>query len=136
MGFETFRCQRHGFDIPRITKREAEARGLTYGCPGCIADADGPDPATMTGDERAAEVLRWLHGPMTIDMDLLHKRIEQLVGRPVWTHEMATDRIAEEARTWQHPADLEAHVIGSLDQLAGTKPVIVVRPDGRPDAAA
>lgn len=81
----------------------------------------------MTGDDRAAEVARWLHEPMTVAFDVMHQRVEHLVGRPVWTHELATDHIIEEARTWAHPTDLEAHVIGSLDQLAGTKPVIVFR---------
>ena len=40
----------------------------------------------MTPDERVAE-LRLLLGPLEIDFPLVHERIEELVGRPVWTHE-------------------------------------------------
>lgn len=40
----------------------------------------------MFRHERIAEMekLRWLEAPFT----MTHKRIEELVGRPVWTHEM------------------------------------------------
>jgi hypothetical protein len=128
--FDTFRCERHGLDVPKITKAQADTHGRPFGCPPCTAEAeDGPEPATMTGDDRAAELARWLHEPMTVAFDVIHQRVEKLVGRPVWTHEFATDHIVEEARSWAHPVDLEAHVIGSLDQLAGSKPVIVVRPE-------
>jgi len=40
----------------------------------------------MTPEERVAE-LCLLFGPLEIDFPLIHKRIEELVGRPVWTHE-------------------------------------------------
>jgi hypothetical protein len=99
-------------------------------CPECEANlANRPEPAAMTGDERAAELLDDLMGENCYLFDNIHKRVEALVGRPVWTHEMAAaDNLAKEARTWQHPVDLEAHVIGSLDQLMGDKPVVIVRP--------
>lgn len=90
------------------------------------------DVVGMTGDERADELEHWGNTVLTVEFDKLHKRIEELVGRPVWTHELGTDGFANllrEARTWEHPPDLEAHVIGSLDQLAGNKPVIIARID-------
>lgn len=63
---------------------------------------------------------------LTVDFGMLHKRIEELVSRPVWTHELAMpEHLIREARTQQHP---EAHVTGTMDQLAGNKPVHVVRP--------
>lgn len=90
---------------------------------------------SMTGDDRAAELEHWSETVLTVEFDLLHRRIEELVGRPVWTHEMGTEMwpsLVAEARTQNHPIDLEANVIGSLDQVAGTRPVIVVRVDDDP----
>jgi hypothetical protein len=34
------------------------------------------------------ELEQWI-GPLEVPFDLLHARIERLVGRPVWTHELA-----------------------------------------------
>lgn len=110
-------CPEHGSPLPPA-------------CPGCGERMARP-VETMTGDERADELQHWGDTVMTVDFDKLHKRIEELVGRPVWTHELGSQtwpHLIREARTQEHPVDLEAHVIGSLDQVAGTKPVIVVRP--------
>lgn len=128
--FETVHCGIHELDVPKVTRAEAEAAGIPFGCPECLAEMDlGRSPDEMPGDAREAEVLRWLCCPMFVPMDRIHERIEALVGRPVWTHEMVrAERLAEEARTWKHPIDLEAHVIGSLDQMAGSKPVLIYRP--------
>ncbi len=50
-----------------------------------------PDPATMTPDERAAE-MEDLFGSLEVPFHLLHARIEALVGRPVFTHEFAAGK--------------------------------------------
>lgn len=110
------KCPDHGSPLPPA-------------CPECVAIMERP-VSEMTGDERAAELNHWGDTVLTVEFDKLHKRIEELVGRPVWTHELGTDgftNLLREARTWEHPPDLEAHVIGSLDQLAGDKPVIIAR---------
>ena len=132
-GVEYFVCPGHGESVAIVSPSEAEQMGIPFGCQGCTAEMKtGPDPDTMTGDERAAEVERWMNQPVTTPFTMIHERIEKLVGRPVWTHEMAApNRLVEEARSQQHPVDLEAHVIGSLDQMAGNKPVIIARIDGR-----
>lgn len=109
-------CPEHGAPLPPA-------------CPECVAVMQRP-VSEMTGDARAAELEHWGSIVLTVEFSDLHKRIEELVGRPVWTHELGTDRFANllrEARTWEHPPDLEAHVIGSLDQIAGNRPVIVAR---------
>ena len=71
-------------------------------CPDCVESYEAlPDADTMTGDERATELEAWC-GPLEIEFSLVHKRIQELVGRPVWTHEMGTSgmpRLMEEART-------------------------------------
>ena len=73
-------------------------------CPTCVAAwPDLPSAGDMTGDERAAEMERLL-GPLEVPFDMLHERIEHLVGRSVWTHEMGSDwfpALVEEARTRQ-----------------------------------
>lgn len=130
MSYETFQCERHGTPVAILNPTQAAELGVTFGCPACTAELSGRDPATMTGDERAAELEDWLNRNLTVAFTDLHERIEALVGRPVWTHEIARpDHLIREARSGQHPPDLEAHVIGSLDQLAGNKPVLVVRAD-------
>lgn len=109
-------CPDHGSPLPPA-------------CPDCVAIMRRP-VTEMTGDERADELQHWFDTVLTVEFTVLHERIEQLVGRPVWTHEMATPlhhNLLAEARSQEHPADLEAHVIGSLDQIAGTRPVIIIR---------
>lgn len=117
---ETFVCG-HGRTIETGTKEPLAE---------CDADIRALVKDEMTGDERA-DALHWLMSvPCCTRFGTIHEVAEKLVGRPVWTHEFATaERLVEEARTQQHPVDLEAHVIGSLDQLAGNKPVMVVRPE-------
>lgn len=58
-------------------------------CPTCV-DAFPARRAVskMSPTERATE-LRSLVGPLEIPFLMLHQRIEELVGRPVWTHELA-----------------------------------------------
>jgi hypothetical protein len=98
----------------------------------------GFGPGAERGDceacnaEIAEEVRSLLHDPSAYRMDDIHKRLEQLVGRPVWTHEFVTaTRLIEEARgALPHPEDLNQHAIESLQAVAGDKPIIVVK-DGR-----
>lgn len=105
----------------------ATARGDCYVCNENIRDRAAPD--ALTGDERAEEVRALLNDPSAYRVDDIHGRLESLVGRPVWTHEFATDtRLIEEARgALPHPADLNQHAIDSLTALADGKPVHVVR---------
>lgn len=82
------------------------------------------------GEERAATLRLLIEAPVCVPFTLIHEKTAELVGRDVWTHEFARpEHLYREAASQQHPADLEAHVIGSLDQLMGDKPVIVVRPE-------
>lgn len=77
----------------------------------------------MTGDERAEE-LRRMNEQVTITFDRIHQRVEELVGRPVWTHEMALwDELVEEARTWQHGG-----MVDVLSKLPWDKPAILIDP--------
>lgn len=98
-------------------------RDVSGPCPDCVeAFANRRDPDAMTGAERAAEFDFW--GPIcTIPFGDIHQRIEELVGRPVFTHEMGTagiERLTEEARTRQHPTPKEI-----LDQIPPEKRIIV-----------
>lgn len=54
--------------------------------------------AEMTVEERIAE-LQALENQLTIPFDNLHQRITELMGRPVWTHELADpEQLYEEIR--------------------------------------
>ncbi len=95
-------------------------------CPTCVENFDTRRNADeMTGDERAEE-LKLLYGPLEIPFDMLHKRIEGLVGRPVFTHEMGlnSDGLIEEARNRNHPTMEEV-----VDLLPKDKPTIIVAVD-------
>ncbi|MFA6081861.1 MAG: hypothetical protein WC773_00385 [Patescibacteria group bacterium] len=56
----------------------------------------------MTGEEREKEVTDLLTGPKEVYMDMVLKRVEELVGRPVRTTELGFNpRLAQEARDRQ-----------------------------------
>lgn len=101
---------------------------LTDACPDCQeAFANRRNPDEMTGEERAAE-FRWWGTILTLPFDDLHQRIQELVGRPVWTHEFAgqaaVDMLIEEARTRTHPTMAEI-----LDKFPRGTPTIIIETD-------
>lgn len=67
-----------------------------------------PAPEALTPDEREAE-MRSFDGPVEVPFDLMHRRMESLVGRPVWTHEMGLnwEGLCREARWESRPATIE-----------------------------
>jgi hypothetical protein len=130
-GDRTFTCPRHGEVMPCISQSEAEARGYAaedMGCTACTQELlTAPDPATMTGDARADELLAILDRPLTVSLDVMYGRTEALVGRPLMTHEYAAPNIlAAEARDWQHPGDPVGHAMGLMRDLVGDKPIIAI----------
>ena len=63
----------------------------TTWCPKCVADFENRQAAEeMTPEERVSEFEMW-EGPLEIPIRMLHKRLEELVGRPIWTHELGTE---------------------------------------------
>lgn len=106
-----------------MSTRNCHIHGTTVGakdsCPDCLAWFEArPDAATMTPEERVTEMGQWF-GVLEIDFSKLHQRIEELVGRPVWTHELVHEEaLTEEAR----------HRTGALDHG-----VVIARvPEGKP----
>lgn len=87
-------------------------------CPSCLDwfENHRPDPATMAPDERAAEMESWK--TVEISFDKIHQRIEELVGRPVWTHEMGLNwkGLVEEVRN--RPCKLDMKKV--MDPLVAT----------------
>jgi len=73
---------------------------LTGECPKCRENFESRQAAdSMSIKDRVAE-LRLLSGPLEIEFDLVHQRIEELVGRPVWTHELANfEQLVDEVRS-------------------------------------
>lgn len=79
----------------------------------------------MTPLERVNELNRWM-ACVTIPFDNIHKRIEELVGRSVWTHELALpDQLRAEIFGEIAPASME-DVLGKIGQLRGDLPVIAL----------
>lgn len=85
-----------------------------------------PDATTMTVDERVAELNDWYDKKiLTIPMGDLSKRIDALVGRGVWTHELVNrEALVREIRSGQEPSFDEV-----IDKLPPGKQIIVVTPD-------
>lgn len=112
---KTFVCDKHG----------SEQSGTCADCVKFFESRQNADE--MTGDERAAE-FKWWGSILTIPFGDLHQRIEELVGRPVFTHEMAgdvaVDRLIEEARTRQRPSFSEI-----LDRIPADKRVVIAQTD-------
>jgi hypothetical protein len=86
MTIETYTCPKHHVSIEKGTA-----------CPQCIEEyLHLPDPQTMTGPEREAEFRLW--ETVTLPFPLIHKRLEALVGHPIWVHELHHwDDLAKEA---------------------------------------
>lgn len=78
----------------------------TEACPTCVANFEHRrHPDDMTPDERVEE-LELLRGTLEIPFEMVHQRVGELVGRPVYTHEMGFNwrGLVEEARTQDHPS--------------------------------
>ena len=74
---EAYTCNRHSKPVPMGTA-----------CPDCMTEWPNlPHPLSMTGEERRAEMVI-LGGVCSVAFSMIHQRIEALVGRSVWTHEM------------------------------------------------
>lgn len=97
--------------------------GARESCPTCLKNFDSRRSATaMTIDERVVE-LEAICDVIEIPFDKIHQRIEELVGRPVWTHEIGWPELLVEEIRSQKPASFE-------DVLAKVPPhvgVIIVK---------
>lgn len=84
-------------------------------CPQCMVDYENaPDVSMMTQGERIAEFDKWrAHGQVSIPFELIKKRISELIGRPVPTHEMGSwgmEQLSREIRSGIHPETVEETV--------------------------
>lgn len=91
-------------------------------CPKCVEFFPLRRNATeMTSEERAVELESWM-GVLEIPFDMLHKRIEELLGRPVWTHELARpEALLEEIRS-SRPATMDE----IIEKIPEDKRVVVL----------
>lgn len=113
-------CHIHGIEV-----------AYQHSCPRCLADFETrPNADAMTGDERAMELEAW-YGILEIPFDKMHQRFEELLGRPVWTHEMGLnkDGLVSEARDRQHPS-----MDAIIELIPEEKRMIVVMDDESPVA--
>jgi lysophospholipid acyltransferase (LPLAT)-like uncharacterized protein len=76
----------------------------TEECAACVERlANLPLAKTMTVVERADEMQDWIDKEiLTVPFSDMQMRIEALVGRPLWTHELANaDALVQEIRSGQ-----------------------------------
>lgn len=74
---DTFTCPTHNIEIEKKVGAE---------CLACVADMLLPVPTSTMG--RVLEMQRWF-GVVTVTFSRIHTRLEELIGRAVWTHEFA-----------------------------------------------
>lgn len=91
-------------------------------CETCIAYITERASLSLTPQERADEVMMWADLPLRVPFPMIHKRMEELAERPVWTHELARpDLIRDQIlgkRDWKGPPE-------SFVEIAPDKDVIV-----------
>ncbi len=76
--------------------------------------------AEMSVEERVDELRMWA-GPLEIEFANLHKRIEELMGRSVWTHEMAYfDSLVAELRS-----GAQANIADVINKIPADKLIVV-----------
>ena len=112
---------------PRTCSRCGTA-AVIEACPTCTIEWENRRAADeMTVDERLAEFRSW--GPiLEIDFAKMHERFEELVGRPVWTHELAKPELLEhEIATGTRPT-----MEGVLAKFPDGKPIVCVDMGGDP----
>jgi len=87
-------------------------------------------PDTMTGYERVEELGWFFTGPgsiIEVPFDVMHERMEALMGRPVWTHEFAdTTALMAEAECRFLGANCEQAPKTPFDALADREVIVVV----------
>lgn len=88
---------------------------------------DLPDVATMTPAQRGEEMRAWKKAALVdCTFSQLHERIEKLVGRPVYTHELgiAFDQLIAEAGGERPTADLD-EILDTAQAAFGDRLVVV-----------
>lgn len=111
---KTYRCDKHD-----------STQDVGGYCPSCMeAFQNRRDPKEMTPQERADE-FRWWGDILTIPFNDFHKRVEELVGRSVWTHEFARPDLLIQEIESQQPATMGE----VLDKIPGDKPIIILKDD-------
>lgn len=80
---ETWICKYHGREV---------VSGEGSHCPQCMIERhDLPNPEFMTAEQRAAEFEFWINRhQLTVEWSVFKIRLEALLGRGIWTHELST----------------------------------------------
>jgi hypothetical protein len=113
-------CPTHGTKVMIISQHQADKMGIEHGCPDHNEELHSRPPVSaMTADEKVAE-LRGMDGPLYHGLNLLFGRMDDLVGRPLFTRERTDFDVLEyEIRSGQSPT-LE----GVLAKFPDDKPVV------------
>lgn len=97
-------CPNHGTRVARVSRSKAEDLGVPYGCQACRIEVTSRPVPTDRG-ERATELHDLLTGPDYAGFDVICQRVDKLVGRSVFTHELAHPEYLEhEIRTGTRPS--------------------------------
>lgn len=99
-------------------------------CPTCTAAIPAwKSPALMTREERLAEFMI-LYGPLEVPFEIWHERLEALIGRRVWTHELARPDLLMAEIIGEREAPTIEQITEILVQRVGAERVVVLDLDG------
>ena len=111
---DTYTCEKHNL------------AGLSSWCPSCIAEFNGRMPACEMSISQRIVAFKALPEQLTIPFDSLHLWITELMGRDVWTHELAhPEQLIEELESGE-----SADIGDVMGKLPWDKPVVLVDPAG------
>ena len=116
---DTYTCPWHNVTLSKTTY-----------CEQCQKDfEERRDAKTMTVEERAVALEKMIENSiLSMPFGQIHQRIEELVGRPVWTHELATPKML----VCEIRSDNKATIGDVLDKMPDDKKCIVVVTDTQP----
>jgi hypothetical protein len=111
--------------VNAYTCRKHNIEGLTSFCPSCLTEFENRKPAaSMSVAERVA-ALKAIPEQLTIPFDSIHQWYTELMGRDVWTHELAhPEQLIEELEQGERVS------LGDvIAKLPWDKPVLLVDPE-------
>ena len=116
----------------RICHICGETVGAREACPTCTAAVPAwKSPALMTPEERYAELYMWYNPAiLEVPFDVMHARIEALLDRPVWTHELTDGARLLAEVLGDKPKPTMEMILEKVAQLVGSDRVMIFDADG------
>ena len=113
--------------ICHICGNEVEKHSICLTCQNAVPCWKSPD--LMTPEERVKELTMW-YGPLEIDFGIMHDRINALVGRDVFTHELVNKKQLIDEILGKSPHPTIEMIYEKAVKIVGENRIIVADIDG------